>query len=548
MRDVRAQMWWWVTLVPVRDSQRGDLVLSISQDVTARRASQEALLESETRLRLMLDQVPAIVWTTDENLRVKSCSGAGLEPLGMSPKVWLGKSVADVLGLADPEALPLKAHRSALAGQSVNFEYAWKGWYFHSHVEPLRDAAGNIVGTLGLSLDISARVAAEDAVRSARDDLERRVAERTAELDQVNHNLLLDIAKRERVQQQLRESEERFRIIADTVPVAIVITRLSDGRVVYVNHRLIELFEVEPHELVNRKSTDFYVEPSERELLMQRLSETDTVLELELWLQSPNSKRFLASGNYQLIKFDNEDCVLTGLVDLTRRVETEQALLAERRLLKRLLELHERDRQLISYEIHDGIVQDMTAAQMFFESSRPAGLAADDPSQEPFHNGVRLLRGSIDEARRLINGLRPPVLEDEGVVAAIEALASEMERDAGLQIELVTDVKFNRLAPALEMAIYRIVQEGLNNVWHHSRSAKARVELMQRDDTIEIRVQDWGIGFDPAKVGKRRYGLVGMRERARLLNGRAIIRSAPGEGTTLHIELPLIDTLMPDAD
>jgi signal transduction histidine kinase len=97
------------------------------------------------------------------------------------------------------------------------------------------------------------------------------------------------------------------------------------------------------------------------------------------------------------------------------------------------------------------------------------------------------------------------------------------------------------------MAIYRIVQEGLNNVWHHSRSARAQVQLIQRDDIIEIRVQDWGIGFDPAKVAKRRYGLMGMRERARLLNGRAIIKSVIGEGTTLHIELPLIDALMPDA-
>jgi signal transduction histidine kinase len=281
---------------------------------------------------------------------------------------------------------------------------------------------------------------------------------------------------------------------------------------------------------------------------MDRLREAESILELELWLQSPSGKRMLVSGNYQLIKFDNEDCVLTGFVDLTRRIEAEQELLAERRLLKRLLELHERDRQLISYEIHDGIVQDMTAAQMFFESSRPDGLPADDPSHEPFQQGVRLLRGSIDEARRLINGLRPPVLEDEGVIAAVETLVSEMERDAALHIELVTDVKFKRLAPALEMAIYRIVQEGLNNIWHHSRSAKARVELVQRDETIEIRVQDWGIGFDPAKVAKRRYGLMGMRERARLLNGRAIIKSSLGEGTTLHIELPLIDALMPDAE
>src|SRR5690606_34757873 len=178
----------------------------------------------------------------------------------------------------------------------------------------------------------------------------------------------------------------------------------------------------------------------------------------------------------------------------------------------RLLELQQRDRQLLSYEIHDGIVQDMTAALMFFESSRPAELDEEHPTYDSFLTGVRLLSGSIAEARRVINGLQPPVLEDEGVVAAIEALVTDLEQVAGLEIELIVEVKFQRLAPALEMAIYRIVQEGLNNVWHHSKTTKARVELIQQDDSIDIRVQDWGIGFDPAKVSKRRYGLMRSEE------------------------------------
>ncbi|HTN76899.1 MAG TPA: sensor histidine kinase, partial [Pirellulaceae bacterium] len=203
---------------------------------------------------------------------------------------------------------------------------------------------------------------------------------------------------------------------------------------------------------------------------------------------------------------------------------------------------------LIAYEIHDGVVQDMTASLMFLESSRADDTALDEASREAFANGVRLLRGSIHETRRLINGLRPPVLEDEGVIPAVEALVAEMEDNAGMKIDFESDVKFRRLAPALEMAIYRIVQEGLNNVWHHSRSPRARVELIQRDDAVEILVRDWGVGFDPTKVSKRRYGLMGVRERARLLNGRADIHSVLGEGTSLKVELPLIDALMPTAE
>lgn len=547
MRDVRDRMWWLVTHVPVRDSRRGDLVLAISQDFTERRKTEIALAESEARLRLLLTQVPAIVWTIDTQMKLLSADGAGLALLNVNESDWKGKTLPEFYQTDEPTFPPLAAHRTALLGHSVTYEQIFSEHYLHIRVDPLRDGSGEVVGAVGVGIDVTARKVNEEELRRAKDELELRVAERTAQLDKVNQHLRDDIAQRERIERELRDSDERFRVIADTVPVAIVITRLADGLVVYVNQRLAEMFGDDASHLLNHKSTEFYVEPAQREQLTQRLQETSTVLDLELWLQSPAGKRMLVSGNYQLMNFDGQACVLTAFVDMTKRVETEQALLAERRFLNRLLELHDRDRQLISYELHDGIVQDMTAALMFLEATRPLEDLENAPPDDAFARGLQLLRGSIDEARRLINGLRPPVLEDEGVVAAITALVNEIERDAGIEVEVVVDVKFRRLAPALEMAIYRIVQEGLNNVWHHSRSPKARIELVQHDDTVTIRIVDWGIGFDPTKVSKRRYGLMGMRERARLLNGRAVVASYPGHGTTLQIELPLSDALMPPA-
>jgi two-component system sensor histidine kinase DegS len=115
-----------------------------------------------------------------------------------------------------------------------------------------------------------------------------------------------------------------------------------------------------------------------------------------------------------------------------------------------------------------------------------------------------------------------------------------------LTIQFVHDVQFSRLAPALEMAVYRIVQESLNNVRQHSGSQTARVELTQRKDRLVITIEDWGKGFDPAKVRPKRYGLTGVRERARLLGGRAKIKSAVGQGTRIDVELPLTDVLSPD--
>jgi PAS domain S-box-containing protein len=549
MRDVRLQAWWWVNIVPVRNSERQDLVLAISSDVTQHRRAEHALRESKTRLRMLLDQAPAIMWTVDQDLRILTVDGAGLAASGLLPESCVGRTMWEYYGTDDVDLPPIAAHRAALSGESRAYEQHIGDLDFQKHVQPLRDHEGKIVGVVGVGIDVTNRKAIEVETRRHRDELESRVEERTSELAAVNEQLRRDIAARERVERELRESEERFRIIAEAVPVGVVITRRDDGRVLYVNRRVVGMFGGNSaEEFLGRMSTEFYVYPDERDRLLAKLESEEQLSDLEVWVKRVDGSKLLVSGSFQPILFDDTPSFLIGFIDVTRRIETERMLRSERRLLKRLLELHERDRQLIAYEVHDGIVQDMTASLMFLESSRPADLPLDDPTQENYETAARLLRGSIQEARRLINGLRPPVLEDEGVVAALESFIGELTETSGIEVEFISEVKFQRLAPALEMAIYRIVQEALNNVWHHSRSRRAKLNLTQRDDMIEIVVQDWGIGFEPAKVAKRRYGLVGVRERARLLNGHATIESVPNEGTTVRVELPLVDALMPTAE
>jgi signal transduction histidine kinase len=101
-------------------------------------------------------------------------------------------------------------------------------------------------------------------------------------------------------------------------------------------------------------------------------------------------------------------------------------------------------------------------------------------------------------------------------------------------------VKFDRLEPLLENAVYRIAQEALTNVHRHSQSAAATIELTQKDDVILLQIQDQGAGFDPERVEERCYGLAGIRERARVLGGCTVIESAPGKGTRISVELPVV--------
>lgn len=154
---------------------------------------------------------------------------------------------------------------------------------------------------------------------------------------------------------------------------------------------------------------------------------------------------------------------------------------------------------------------------------------------------LRLIRESVAEARRLIGGLRPPILDESGIVAAIEYLCAERGQSGQSQIEFVPRVQFSRLAAPMEVALFRIVQECLNNASRHSQSPKIRVELSQLENRVRLTVQDWGLGFNPQEVKGERFGLRGIRERVRLLGGTADINSAPGKGTIISVELPLVE-------
>ncbi|MFN0021433.1 MAG: sensor histidine kinase [Pirellulaceae bacterium] len=221
-----------------------------------------------------------------------------------------------------------------------------------------------------------------------------------------------------------------------------------------------------------------------------------------------------------------------------------EALQAERQQLLRTLEFHERDRQLLAFEIHDGIVQDMTAALMFLDSAAGGAMFAKEDDKETCERGIRLLRDSVAEARRLIQGLIPVVLDERGLVASLENLANRFKNDHGLEIDLTTKVSFVHLTPAVEMVVLRIVQEALNNVWRHSQANKAEVRVTQTDHELRVGIQDRGVGFDPAQVKKSRYGLAGMRERARLFGGTTEIDSSPGQGTRIIVTLPLADAIL----
>jgi len=212
--------------------------------------------------------------------------------------------------------------------------------------------------------------------------------------------------------------------------------------------------------------------------------------------------------------------------------ETNSALL-------RLNETLEEEIKRIAHLLHDEAGQLLVAVH----------IAIDDvarelpPSAREHMEKVREFLGEIEvQLRRLSHELRPTVLDDLGVFPAVEFLIGGVSKRTGLSIT-VEGSEIGRLPSSIETALYRIVQEAVNNVNRHAKASRVSIQLQREAQAIRCSIRDDGIGFDVpsvlAKKGERGLGLIGIRERLNALNGTLQIDSGPGLGTELHILIPL---------
>ena len=211
------------------------------------------------------------------------------------------------------------------------------------------------------------------------------------------------------------------------------------------------------------------------------------------------------------------------------------------RLLQNIFEKDEHHRQLIAYEIHDGVAQYISAAIMQLEAFKANPNRNCDTANDPHVNeALRLLREASLETRHLISGLRPPSLDELGIIDSLETLV----RDARLEIK---DVAFQhsigniRLPPQLEVVLFRICQESLTNIRQHARAQYVYVELKKTENgEVSLLIRDDGCGFDMKGHTKDHFGLEGIRQRALYSGGTADIQSEQGAGTTIHVTFPAL--------
>jgi signal transduction histidine kinase len=212
--------------------------------------------------------------------------------------------------------------------------------------------------------------------------------------------------------------------------------------------------------------------------------------------------------------------------------------------LQQITTAQEEERTRIARELHDD------TAQALYALNRQVDNFVRSNSNLPPENTAFLkelgeqLRTVLQGLRRFGQDLRPPMLDDLGLVATLRWLQGELKERSGIETDLIVDGPEQRLAPDIELMLFRIVQEALRNIEKHSSASKAEVSVRFGDGKITITVNDNGIGFElPEKIGdlsrSSKLGLLGMEERVRLLGGRLSIKSELGKGTSVTIEAPV---------
>jgi PAS domain S-box-containing protein len=215
--------------------------------------------------------------------------------------------------------------------------------------------------------------------------------------------------------------------------------------------------------------------------------------------------------------------------DVTRRKAAEEEVARQREelraLSRKLIAAQEAERRLIARELHDDFGQVLTAIKINLLRKEGDGTES-----------IALVDGAIARMRDLAQDLRPPMLDELGLEAALRSHVDREARRAGLRAELDIRPLPRRFTPSLETTCFRVVQEALTNVIRHAGATSVRCRLQATDNGLTLEVNDDGIGFDPVAVRRRAdsQGLVGMRERVELAGGELEIQSQPGQGTTVR--------------
>ncbi len=478
-------------------------VVGFAFDVTDRHDSQE-------RLRTIIDSEPDCVKQVDAEGHLLDMNPAGLAMIqAESIEQVRGMEIAQVIA-PEYRAAFNDLHRRVFAGGSGTLEFEIIGLkgkrrWLATHEVPLRDASGTIRAALGITRDIS----------------RRRIAERA-----------------------LVESEERFckAFYANALP--LLITRLDDGVVLDANEAFTRLVNRPRDEILGQTTVALgVIEPEQRATLIDKLREKGVVADIELELRPRDSAPRNGLLSLVRIELGGQQCTLGTYRDVTEAKRAEEQLRASRAALRSLAtrqqDIREDERTRIAREIHDSLGQALTALKLQLAAAQDAASREAPALGSRLHETALMVDDLVKSVRRIATDLRPPILDQLGLPAALEWLAQDFSRRTGIHCQATILPTDGAITGDLATALFRIVQEALTNVLRHAGATRVDIELGVKSACVTLEIDDDGSGITEAgTMGPGSLGILGMRERAAALGGVLEVVPRPNGGTRVAAWFP----------
>jgi two-component system, NarL family, sensor histidine kinase UhpB len=354
--------------------------------------------------------------------------------------------------------------------------------------------------------------------------------------------LVLDLSEQRQLREEIEHFKQRLRSVFELAPVAIWIS--DNDRIVFANRAAERLFEHDGP-IVGQALYDLLEPGSHATVRAQMARALAGVHDVEL----VHGSVVRADGTQREVEIalaalpdHGHTTVQMVVADVTQR-RLELAGLAQsreslRQLSTSVVEAREEERRRIARELHDELGQRLTALKM--ELSALPGVAAQAALQERVDGLMNMLDDTLASVRRISADLRPMMLDDLGLNAAIEWLARDAARRMGIEITVRLNENDAPVDDRVATAVFRMVQEALTNVARHARATTVTVTLQQRAGELELVVEDNGTGYPEGAMQREgSFGLLGMRERATMLGGQLEHGNAEGGGARLAVRLPL---------
>ncbi len=519
--EVRWQRW---TNRLIFDEQQNPVeIQAVGRDVTERKQAEEALRQSQARLDAIINTATDAIITIDESQHI----------------ILVNIAAARILHYPVEEVI----------GQPLNI------------LLPDRFRAKHInkVNRFGQSNVTARQMATHEDLWGLRANGEEFPVEAMISQVEVTGQKFYTVILRDVTER--RRAEEALKMHARVLESMVEGVNVSDERGIihFTNSAFDKMFGYRTGELIGQHVSILEVEQPGGKA--QNLDEIVVQLEREgVWSGEFSNRRkddthFITSAHISLLEMPDRRYRVSVQEDITdrRRAEQETARLFEavnrqreqlRALTRRLTDIQEAERKQLARELHDQVGQNLTALGLNLNLIR--AQIPDDNSQalllyNRIDDSLMLTEQTTERIRDVMANLRPPVLDDYGLLAALRWYGKRFSSWGGFTVSVVGDELEPRAAPSVENTLFRIAQEAMTNVAKHAQATKVKISIDKDDTIMRMVIEDNGRGFDTSFLSestrRQGWGLLSMMERAETINGHCIIESTPGQGTRIIVEV-----------